>query len=145
MARPKSPPEKVRSQMFHVRLNAAEGAGLKQVAAALDQSPSRLLRRLIRETISAGPDYFDDGLLELRQMRRALDRVGGNLNQLVRALNQGGDVDAGDLRRVLNAVAVEVAAAATLYRDTILVVESRAVQLAETLEVIEQAREDAGG
>lgn len=145
MARPKIPPPKVRSRMAAVRLREEEWAALQELAGALGQPPSRIIRRLIREAITTGPDYFDDGLDALRQMRRSLDRIGNNLNQLVRTGHQGETLEAAALRRVLNAVAVEVEAAATLYRDTILVVESRAVKLAETLEVIEQAREDAGG
>ena len=145
MPRPKSPPEKIRSQMFYVRLRAAEGAGLKDLAARHAQPPSRVIRRLIREAITPGPDYFDDGLDAFRQMRRSLDRIGNNLNQLAAAANQGAGVEAAALRRVLNDVAVEVAAAAALYRGTMMDIERRAVRARETLEVIDQEREGERG
>jgi len=127
MSDPKEPGSKVRSQAVRVRLYEAERAAFQQFAAQLGQTPSRIIRRLIREAITAGPDYFDDGLLELRQMRRALDRVGGNLNQLVRAANQGQAVEGAEVRRVLNAVSVQVEAVKELYRRAELAGVGRAV------------------
>lgn len=82
MGRPKSNPAALRSRVAFVRLREDEWAGLKQLAVSLDQTPSRLLRRLIREALTGGPDYFDDGLLELRRMHRELAAIGRNLNQL---------------------------------------------------------------
>ena len=127
MARPKSPPPKVRSETFHVRLREGESAGLKQLAADLHQPASRVVRRLIREAITTGPDYFDDGLLELRQMRRSLDRVGGNLNQLVRAAHQGAALDAAAVHRAINAVAVQVEAVSAVYRRAEMAGVGRAI------------------
>lgn len=127
MPGPKATPSPVRSQAVRVRLRAEERAALQEFAAALGQTPSRVIRRLIREAITAGPDYFDDGLLELRQMRRALDRVGGNLNQLVRTVHQGGAVEGDELRRVLNAVRVQVEAVKAQYRQAELAGVGRAV------------------
>ena len=63
MGRPKSNAPEVRSRMAFVRLREAEWVGLKQLAAALDQPPSRIMRRLIREALTGGPDYFDDGVI----------------------------------------------------------------------------------
>lgn len=116
MSDPGAAPHKVRSQMVHVRLREEERTAFQRLAVQLGQTPSRIICRLIREAITAGPDYFDDGLLELRQMRRALDRVGGNLNQLVRTAHQGQAVEGAELRRVLNAVSVQVEAVKELYR-----------------------------
>lgn len=127
MPDPKATPSPVRSQAVRVRLRAEERAALQEFAAALGQTPSRIIRRLIREAITAGPDYFDDGLLELRQMRRALDRVGGNLNQLVRTVHQGGAVEGADVRRVVNACLVQVEAVKELYRRAELAGVGRAV------------------
>lgn len=127
MPRRKSKPAEVRSRMVHVRLRTEERAAFQQFAAQVGQTPSRIIRRLIREAITAGPDYFDDGLLELRQMRRALDSVGSNLNQLVRAANAGAAVEGDELRRVLNAVSVQVEAVKELYRRAELAGVGRAV------------------
>lgn len=120
MPRPKDASPKVRSQAVRVRLREEERAAFQQFAAQVGQTPSRIIRRLIREAITAGPDYFDDGLSELRQMRRALDRVGGNLNQLARAANAGATVEGDEVRRVLNAVRVQVEAVKELYRKAAL-------------------------
>lgn len=127
MDSPKSSPAGVRSRMAGVRLREEEWAGLKQLAANLGQSPSRIMRRLIREAITAGPDYFDDGLLELRRMRLALAAIGRNLNQLVRTANQGQAVEDAALRRVINAVRVQVEAVKELYRRAELAGVGRAV------------------
>ena len=116
MSDPTETSSKVRSSSVRVRLREEERAAFQQFAAQLGQTPSRIIRRLIREAITAGPDYFDDGLLELRQMRNELARVGGNLNQLVRAANTGAAVEGDELRRVLNAVSVQVEAVKELYR-----------------------------
>ena len=61
MGRPKSKPQAVRSKMVGVRLREEEWAGLKQLAENLGETPSRILRRLVREAINGGPDYFEDG------------------------------------------------------------------------------------
>ena len=49
-------------------------------------------------------------------MRNELGRVGGNLNQLVRTANAGASIEGAELRRVLNAVSVQVEAVKELYR-----------------------------
>ena len=103
MGRPKSNPPEMHSKMAGVRLRDQEWAGLKQLAEDLNETPSRIIRRLVREAITGGPDYFDDGLLDLRRMSRALNSIGSNLNQLSRAANRGGVVSGDDVRRVINA------------------------------------------
>ena len=127
MSDPTDAPPKVRSSSVRVRLREEERTAFQQFAAQLGQTPSRIIRRLIREAITAGPDYFDDGLLELRQMRRELARIGGNLNQLVRTANAGAAVEGAELRRVLNAVSVQVEAVKELYRRAELAGVGRAV------------------
>lgn len=127
MGRPKANPQQRRSRMVHVRLREPEWTALQHLAEHLGQPPSRLLRRLLREAITAGPDYFDDGLLEFRRMRGELAAIGRNLNQLVRTANQGAAVDGDERRRVINAVAVQVEAVKELYRRAELAGVSRAV------------------
>lgn len=127
MPSPKAARPKVRSRMAGVRLREEEWTAFQQFAGQLDETPSRIIRRLIREAITGGPDYFDDGLLELRRMRTALNAVGRNLNQLTKAANQGQAVEDAALRRVINAVRVQVAAVEALYRRAELAGVSRAV------------------
>lgn len=127
MGRPKANPQQRRSRMVHVRLREEEWAAFQRFATLIDQAPSRILRRLLREAITGGLDYFDDGLLELRRMRNELAAIGRNLNQLVRTANQGAAVDGDERRRVINAVAVQVEAVKELYRRAELDGVGRAV------------------
>ena len=109
MARPKLRDTTAYSRMVHVRLRPKEEAGLHTLAAALGVPPSRLIRRLIREAINGGPDYFPDGVKEIRMMHVHLSAVGRNLNQLVKAINRGDLVPSEDLVRVLDVVRLQVA------------------------------------
>lgn len=128
MAGRKATPSTVRSQAVRVRLREEERAAFQQFAAALGQTPSRIIRRLIREAITGGPDYFKDELGELRKMRRELTAIGRNLNQLARAANQGGVVEGADVRRVVNACLVQTAAVKALYRALLDTVVNRTVE-----------------
>ena len=127
MPRPKAKPGAIRSKMVFVRLREEEEAGLKQFAAALGQPPSRIMRRLIREALTGGPDYFDDGVLDLRRMHRELAAIGRNLNQLSRVANQGGAVGGEEVRRVINAGLVQTEAVKELYRRAVWAAAKRAV------------------
>ena len=89
MGRPKLKPSGVRSRAAAVRFREEEWDGLKQLAENLGETPSRIIRRLVREALTGGPDYFDDGVIDLRNMHRELNAIGRNLNQLTRAVNQG--------------------------------------------------------
>ena len=127
MGRPKSKPDKVRSRMVGVRLREQEWAGLQELAAKLDQSPSRIIRRLLREALTGGPDYFNDELVDLRRMCRELAAIGRNLNQLALTANQGVAVDGADVRRVINAGIMQTAAVKELYERARATIVQRAV------------------
>ena len=122
--KPRSAP---RSGVVHVRLHQDEAVALKRLAAKLDQTQSRVLRRLIREALTGAPDYFKDELVDLRRMVRELAAIGRNLNQLARAANQGGAVDGAEVRRVVNAGIVQTAAVKALYGQAVETVVKRAV------------------
>ena len=124
---PKAKPPKVRARRVAVRLREEEWAGLKQLAENLDQTPSRVIRRLVREAVNGGPDYFDDGVLDLRRMYRELNSIGSNLNQLSRAANRGGTVSGEDVRRVINAGIVQMEAVKGLYLRAVRATVKRAV------------------
>ena len=115
MGRPKLRDTTAYSRMAGVRLRVDEDTGLKALGQALGLSPSRILRRLIREAITGGPDYFADGLVELRTLRQGLTTIGRNLNQLTRAVNRGELVPSADLVRVLDVVRLQVAAVEEQY------------------------------
>ena len=108
MPRPKQRPDKALSRVAHVRLSLAEDTGLKALGAALDLPPSRIHRRLIREAINGGPDYFADGVQELRLLHVHLAAVGRNLNQLVKAANRGEPLVSADVLRVLDVVRLQL-------------------------------------
>ena len=122
--KPKAAP---RSSMVHVRLHDPEAAALKALAENLGQSPSRIIRRLIREAITGGPDYFKDELVELSRMSRELAAIGRNLNQLSRAANRGEAVSGPAVRRVVNASMVQMEGVKRLYDQALETVAQRAV------------------
>ena len=109
MGRPKKHPAKAYSRVAHVRLSAEEAAGLKALSRTLKLPPSRIHRRLIREAINGGPDYFDDGAQEQRLLHIHLAAVGRNLNQLVRAANRGAPLLPADVQRVVDVLRLQLA------------------------------------
>ena len=128
MPRPKSKPHEVRSRVAFVRLREEEwGSAQAQLAENLGETPSRIIRRLVREALNGGPDYFDDGLLDLRRMYRELNSIGSNLNQLSRAANRGAVVGGDDVRRVINAGIVQMEAVKGLYKRAVKAAVDRAM------------------
>ena len=119
MGRPRLKDTTAYSRMVHTRLRLAEDTGLKQLAAALNVPPSRIIRRLIREAITGGPDYFKDGEKEIRLMHVHLAAVGRNLNQLVRAANRGDPLLNADVLRVLDVLRLNVAGIQQSYFKTV--------------------------
>jgi len=95
------------SRVRHVRLRLAEDDALKQMAAATGQTPSQVIRQLIRIAATGAPDYVGEEKIDLRMNARQIAAIGRNLNQLVRAINRGEQVAPDDLRRVLNATRVQ--------------------------------------
>lgn len=95
------------SRSRNIRLRTAEDDALKQLAAATGQTPSQVLRQLLRIAATGGPDYVGDEKVDLRMNARQLAAIGRNLNQLVRAIHRGEQVAPDDLRRVLNATRVQ--------------------------------------
>ena len=92
MARPKLEPRAARSIVYGVRLREQEAAALRRIADQVQEPPSRLIRRLIREALTGGPDFFDDDKIELRRLSREMNAIGRNLNMLVRAIHRGEQV-----------------------------------------------------
>ena len=149
MPRPKSTPPKVRSRAAAIRLREEEWVGLQQLAETLGQPPSRIIRRLIREALNGGPDYFDDGVSELGRMISELAAIGRNLNQLSRAANQGRAVSGDDVRRVINAGIVQMEVVKGLYKRAVRTTVKRAVvplyEEAGLRVVLSEAGHDQGG
>lgn len=126
MGRPRGRPSAAYSEVGRVRLRQEESTGLKALAQALGLTPSRIIRCLIREAITGGPDFFNNGEVELRTMRQHLTAIGRNLNQLTRAVHRGEAVEIAELRRVINAARIQVSAVEELHMRTIEVAAKRA-------------------
>ena len=137
-ARPKLPRTDSRSEALRFRVRPAEAAALRDLAQALGQTPSRVLRRLLREAVTHGPDYFADQATAFQHTSEQLARIGRNLNQLVRSINRGDQVAPADLRRVVNAARLQVSAATHLYQAAVQATQQRQVvaldQLAQEAE-----------
>ena len=108
MPRRRLPDAERRSHKLYFRARQAELAGLTALSQALNVPPSRILRRLLREAITGGPDYFKDGVQEIRMMHVHLSAIGRNLNQLVRAANRGEPILNEDVLRVLDVLRLDV-------------------------------------
>ena len=115
------------SGVVRLRLRPEEAGALKALAADLGQTPSRIIRRLIREAINGRPDYFKDELVDLRRLSRELAAIGRNLNQLSRAANRGEAVSGPAVRRVVNAAMVQMEGVKRLYDQAVETVAKRAV------------------
>ena len=72
MGRPQQKPRRVRSLMAGVRLRVEEDTGLKALGKSLTLSPSRLIRCVIREAITGGPDCVENGEVARRTRRHHL-------------------------------------------------------------------------
>ena len=107
------------SDSLRVRIHAEERQALGRLAKCLDEKPSRIVRRLVREAITEGPDFFDDGVAELRAAHRELAAVGRNINQLARAANQREPVVSAQLKRNLAAAKLQVERVADFYRAAV--------------------------
>ena len=125
--RPKLSPTDSHSEALRFRVRPAEAAALRDLAQALNQTPSRVLRRLLREAITRGPDYFEDKATDFKEAARQLAAIGRNLNQLAHAANLGAVLDGEDVRRVVNAARLQVSVASQMYREAVRTTTHRQV------------------
>jgi len=121
------------SDCLRVRIHCEEREALAKLAASLDEKPSRIVRRLIREAITEGPDFFDDGVGELRAAHRELAAIGRNINQLARQANAQERVVPAQLKGNLAAAKVQVERVADIYRDAVLRARQRTVDRLSSL------------
>lgn len=70
------------SEALRFRVTPEELAGLKAVAAREGVTVSRLLRRAVREMVTGGPDFFDDGTARMSELARELAAVQRLLSRL---------------------------------------------------------------
>ena len=126
MARPKLRADDRKSRRFTIRLRPAESEALDRIAQLTNQPASHILRRLLREAATGGPDFFRDDIIDLRTLHRQMAAIGNNLNQLVRSINRGEQVAPDDLRWVVHAARAQL----TVVRETYMKAVQAAVQRA---------------
>ena len=131
MPREKLAKGEAKTGWLHVRIRPAERKALDKLARSLDEKPSGVVRRLLREAITGGPEYFNDGLQELRAAHRELAAVGRNINQLAKAANRDEPVVSKDLRRNLAAAKQQVDRLTGIYRAAVDRVQLRNVSRVE--------------
>jgi Zn-dependent oligopeptidase len=73
----------------HVRLDEMEDRAFQQVVDELGTTRSKLLKKIIRELIGAGPDLLAQEWKLMEDLRFQLAAIGRNFNQLVRAIHTG--------------------------------------------------------
>ncbi len=73
----------------HVRLDEAEDAGFQVLVERLETTRSRLLRKIIRESIGEGPDLLPNEMKHFEEAVYQLAALGRNLNQLLKLLHTG--------------------------------------------------------
>ena len=77
------------SRMINVRTTEAEGLELKRLAEQLQTTRSRLLRKIIRESIGEGPDLLPSEMKVFQDAVFQLASLGRNLNQLLKLVHSG--------------------------------------------------------
>jgi len=76
------------SHLVNVRVNEAENLEFKRAAERLETTRSRMLRKMIREFIGEGPDLLPLEWKPFWELADQHNRIGRNLNQLLRAYYQ---------------------------------------------------------
>lgn len=85
--RPKSPEPMI--EILNLRLRLQEKQKFKLIADRLQTTPSRLIRKVVRDTIGFGPDLIPQELKVVGEAVNQLAALGRNLNQLLRCIHQG--------------------------------------------------------
>ena len=75
--------------ILNLRLRKEEKAQFKALALRLDTTPSRLIRKVVRDTIGAAPDLMPQDLKPVGEAVNQLAALGRNFNQLLRCIHQG--------------------------------------------------------
>ena len=87
--RPEKDDTERRWNVVNTRLTNSERAKMQTIIDVQGESVTGWLLRLIRERIVAGPQVPKDELLAVENATYQLRSIGRNLNQMVRAINEG--------------------------------------------------------
>jgi len=118
-----------KSEAQRVRLTIEENKALKDLAVQMEIKPSKIIRRLIREAVTKGPDFFDDGIKELQESNRQLAAIGRNLNRLVKMINSDKPVNNVDLKNEYESLQSGYAEMQNAYQELILRSKKRSVKI----------------
>jgi hypothetical protein len=91
-----------------LRLTASERDTFQQVAEQLQTTPSRLLRKIIRELIGQGPDLLAQDVRVVEQATYQLGCLGRNLNQLLRTIHTRQVTTTGDQQDLIESLRDQV-------------------------------------
>ena len=121
-----------KSEAQRVRLTMDENQALKKLALEMGVKPSKLIRRLIREAVNQGPDFFDDGIKELRETNRQIGAIGRNLNRLVLMMNTDKRINEMDLKTEYDGLRLGYEAMGRSYQDLLRHAKERKVDLVKS-------------
>ena len=96
MARPLK--EEKKSEAMRVRLSEIERNAFNKLADRIDKKPSHIVRRMIREAVNGEPDFFADGIKELKETNRQIAAIGRNLNRLLKLVELDKPINGFDLK-----------------------------------------------
>lgn len=75
--------------VISIRLQDHESREFEKIAQRFQVTPARLMRKMIRDSIGAGPDLLPQDAKLVEEAIYQLSMLGRNLNQLLRAIHQG--------------------------------------------------------
>jgi len=78
-----------KTRVLQLRVTDAELSALTNLAAKRGVTTSEYHRRLLREAVSHGTDFFPYELSELGRLTREIRYVGKNVNQITKAIHAG--------------------------------------------------------
>jgi len=77
------------NHVVSIRLQDHENREFEKIAQLFEVTPARLIRKIIRDSIGAGPDLLPQEAKVAEEAVYQLSMLGRNLNQLLRAIHQG--------------------------------------------------------
>lgn len=119
MVRSSSTASKRKDRVAHIRFSPTEFEALEAAAGAADMTVSAFVRSLSMEGAGVRPFLGDEDRLVLGLLADGMRTIGGNLNQIARAINTGRVPGEGDVAgSIKDAHGVATALAAELTEMT---------------------------
>lgn len=122
-----------RTEVFRVRVSEAEREAFDARAAALEVTPSALLRSVVREAIAA-PELMSSEREVMQEGFRVLRGAANNLNQLARWANEGRSGLGPDVVEEMRSIRDAVEELRAAFGGYLLAEKKRAVSLTAPVE-----------